>query len=256
LEGCVIAQAALKGQTALVTGAGKRVGRAIACALAQAGMSLVIHYRTSAAEAATLVEALRARGMEAWALRAHLADPEQVERLIPEAIHLAGRLDLLVNNASVFPAETSDEATFAALVETLATNTWAPFALTRAFAKHVGRGQVINLLDSRITSYDPGHVGYLTSKQALAALTRTCALAYAPDVAVNAVAPGLVLEPVGGADAGYMARVAHTLPLRRYGTPEDVAAAVLYLAGTTFVTGEIIRVDGGRHLKDGGCGAE
>jgi pteridine reductase len=219
-------------------------------------MSVVVHYRTSAAEASTLVEELHTHGCEAWPLQANLAHHDTVGRVVPDAVKLAGRLDLLVNSASVFPGETIEQASFDNLLEAMTTNAWAPFALTRSFATYVGHGQVINLLDSRLTGHDPGHLGYMISKHALAAFTRICAIEYAPDIAVNAVAPGLVLEPIDGSDPGYMARVSRLLPLRRHGDPEDVAAAIVYLAGTTFVTGEVIRVDGGRHLKECGFGQD
>jgi pteridine reductase len=251
-----MAQAKLKGKIALVTGAGKRLGRCIALELAREGMNVIVHYRTAAHEAEAVAEEIRIHGCEAWTLQANLADHEHVEKVIPRALELSHHLDLLVNNASIFAAETPEEATFERLEDAMVTNAWAPFALTRAFAMRVGHGMVINMLDSRVTGHDPGHMGYIVSKTALAAYTRICAVSYAPDVAVNAVAPGLVLSPVGCEDPSFLTRAGHTLPLHHHGDAEDVAAAVVYLAGTTFVTGEVIYVDGGRHLKEFGFGQD
>ena len=239
----------LEGKVALVTGAAKRLGRAVAEALATQGADVVIHYGSSGQEAAELAEQLKSAGGKAWAIGADLAQSEQVEQLVPRALEQAGRLDVLVNNASLFPSDSVREAKVETAIENLRVNAWAPFALTRAFALHARRGAVVNLLDTRVIGFDRKHVSYILSKHALLLLTRMTALEFAPDVRVNGVAPGLILPPPGR-DESYLDRLASTVPLRRRGSAADVTDAVLYLLRSEFVTGQVIFVDGGRHLKE------
>jgi pteridine reductase len=240
----------LAGKTALVTGAGRRLGRAIAMALAAEGMNLAVHYRSSAAEAEELCGALEQQGVQAWPLGADFADPSARESLIDRAIAAAGRLDLLVNSASIFPPGTLHELSLGDLTSVLQINTWTPFVLSRQFVDRVGGGKIINLLDTRVRGYDWEHAGYILSKHLLAVLTRMTAVQYAPHVTVNAVAPGLILPPPGK-DQEYLDRLAHTVPLQRHGEANDIAEAVVFLARSTYITGQVIYVDGGRHLKEG-----
>ncbi|HEY3398005.1 MAG TPA: SDR family oxidoreductase [Armatimonadota bacterium] len=239
----------MRGKTALITGGAQRVGAAIALALAEQGVHIVIHYRHSAAEAEMLAREVRAAGVTARTLAGDLADPAVAEELVGHALALAGTLDLLVNNASEFPPDTLETMSLPSLEHNLAVNAWAPLALSRAFRREVGHGQIINLLDSRMDDYDPGHASYLLSKQLLAAITRTTAVEFAPQLAVNAVAPGLILPPAGR-DAAYLEALGVTVPLQHAGDPGDVAAAVVFLAQSTFITGHTVYVDGGRHLKE------
>ena len=240
----------IAGRTALVTGAGKRVGRAIATALAASGANIIAHYNRSAAEAEDLAAELVARGGKAWTVQADLADEAQAAGLVPRAMELAGGLDILVNSASVFPRTRLAEASWESLEENLRVNAWAPLVLSRALAEAVTSGHIVNLLDSKITGQSSTHVTYLLSKQMLAFLTRQLAVSLAPGIAVNAVAPGLILPP-DDAPEGYGERLLPTVPMRRMGTPEDVAEAVVYLASSRFVTGQVIYVDGGWHLTAG-----
>lgn len=236
---------------ALVTGAALRIGRAIALALANKGMSIVVHFRHSEAEALQLCEALEGLGVRAWPVQGDFADLLEGERVVEHAFAAAGTLDVLVNSASSFPRDDLRSLTFDGLLNNLRVNAWAPFMASRAFAARVGCGHIINLLDSRIDDADWTHVGYLLSKHVLAVLTRLMALAFAPNVRVNGVAPGLILPPPG-VPHEYIEDLAATVPLRQHGEPEDVARAVAYLATSQFVTGEVIYVDGGRHLKEYG----
>lgn len=236
-------------RVALVTGAAVRIGRAIGLALGGAGMSVIVHYRCSEAEAAQLCEELASRSVHAWSVRGDFADPAEAERIVERAIAAAGSLDVLVNNASIFPRDDLDTLTLDGLVDNVRVNAWAPFAASRAFARRIGRGHIINLLDSRIDDMDWHHVGYILSKHVLAAMTRMMALAFAPNIAVNAVAPGLILPPPG-APHGYIDALVRTVPLEQHGEPEQIARAVAYLATSEFITGEVIYVDGGRHLKE------
>ena len=165
----------IRGKTALVTGAAKRIGRETALALAAEGVNILVHYRSSEDEARELVEELQERGVQAWTIRADFALPEEYEALIPQALHIAGTLDILVNSASIFPVDTLDTLTFTSVVSNMEVNAWVPFVLSRAFKQHVGKGKIINMLDTRINSYDWTHVGYILSKHVLAVFTRMTA---------------------------------------------------------------------------------
>lgn len=239
----------LRGKTALVTGAGLRLGRAIAEALGREGVRVVVHYNRSQGEAESLAAALRKMGTEAWTLGADLSDAQAVEGVVGRAVAVAGGLDILVNNASIFPEERLLEITAESLRENVQVNAFSALQLSRAFAAQgrSGGGHIVNLLDSRIVDYDLRHAGYHLSKQMLYSMTRMLALELAPGIAVNAVAPGLVLPPPGEDDS-FLARMAHTNPLHRYGSGAEVAQAVLFLAQSEFITGQVVFVDGGRHL--------
>jgi NAD(P)-dependent dehydrogenase (short-subunit alcohol dehydrogenase family) len=243
----------IRGAHALVTGAAKRLGRAVALALAQEGANVVIHYRRSAEEAERLADELRRIGVRAWTLSADLRDPDELEHVIDRA---GVKLDILVNNASSFSRSTFESVTRDELVAAVETEAWAPFALARRFASRAGgeRGHVVNLLDTRVAgSFDWEHVAYLAAKDLLGQLTRIMAMRLAPGTSVNAVAPGLVLPPEGkGRD--YLETLGSALPLRRYGDPAFVAEAVVFLVKSEFVTGQTIFVDGGRHLLGGSGG--
>jgi NAD(P)-dependent dehydrogenase (short-subunit alcohol dehydrogenase family) len=238
----------LQGQTALVTGAARRLGRQIALALAEEGVHVVVHYRRSEDEARDLCRELAGRGVRAFPLQADLGNPAESEALLPRAIELAGPLDILINNASIFPPHTLENVTFEAVVENAAVNAWAPFVLSRAFARQGRPGQIVNLLDAQLTGPNRLHVAYFLSKHTLAVLTRLTALEYAPHITVNAVAPGLILPPPGE-DEGHLQRLAEKVPLQRPGRAADVSAAVLFLLKSDFITGQVIYVDGGQHLK-------
>ncbi len=244
-----MASISLHGKTALITGAAKRIGRATALALAEQGMRIVIHYDHSAAEAEALRDAIVAGGGTAWTIQADLGKAEDYGALIDRTLTLTGGLDALVNNASVFPPATLDDVTFADLMTNMEINAWAPFVLSRDFARRVGHGSIVNLQDSRLAGYDWKHVSYIASKEVLALFTRMTALAYAPAITVNAVAPGLILPPPGE-DERFLDKLAGTVPLQRHGDAEDIAEAVVYLLRSTFITGQVLYVDGGRHVRE------
>jgi len=238
----------LRGKTALITGAAKRIGRETARALAAQGANVVIHYGASADEASALCRELETLGASAWPVAADLRKPDEYESLVERAQAAAGvNLDILVNNASFFSADDIATVTFESVADAMQVNAWVPFTLGRAFARQACEGQIVNLLDTRIKGYDWSHVSYSLSKHALALLTRMMAVEFAPNVAVNAVAPGLILPPPGKDDA-YLDGLKDTVPLRRHGDAGDVADAVVFLASSNFITGVVIYVDGGRHL--------
>jgi len=238
----------LAGRTALVTGAAKRLGRATALALAREGADVVVHYGRSGAEAEAAAEEIRRLGRRAWTVRADLSDPAQAAGLVAGACEQAGPLDILVNSASIFPDGRLTDVSAEELALNVQVNAMAPLALGRAFAAQGRRGDIVNFLDARITDYDRDHAAYHLSKRMLADLTRMMALEFAPAVTVNAVAPGLILPPAGE-DESYLDRLASTNPLGRHGDAEDVTRAVLFLLASDFVTGQVIFVDGGRHMR-------
>ena len=244
-----VAARRLDGKSALVTGAARRIGRAISLALAREGANVAVHYSRSGREAVELAAEIESLGVQAVALGADLADPDQLAGLIERAREALGTIEILVNNASIFPSDTLETLDLAGLERSIEINAWAPLVLTRALAAQSERGHVINLLDSRVSGFDHTHAAYVLSKHVLRAITRTAAIELAPGIAVNGIAPGLILPPAGK-DEQYVERLAQTVPLKRSGAPEDIAAAVVYLATSEFVTGETIYVDGGRHLKE------
>jgi len=235
---------------ALVTGGGVRLGRAISTALAMAGFDVAVHYRGSREKAESAADDLRGLGAHSVALQADLALAGDPERLIAETTAALGGLDLLVNCAAAFeqvPADDLDRARWDAM---LASNLTGPFFLARAAHPHLRKrsGAIVNLVDLCGTSQVwRGYAHYAAAKAGLATLTRLLALEWAPEVRVNAVAPGTVLFPEA-MPAGERARIEKRIPLGRSGIPDDVARAVLFLATEPFVTGQILSVDGGRSI--------
>ncbi len=239
----------LRGKTALVTGAGKRIGREIALALGDAGVNVVIHYRYSLNEAESLRDELLSRGVNAWLAHADFGSIQQTRDLLQSASENAGKIDFLINNASSFIPSSIDEIDFAGLMLDIQVNAWSPFMLSRFFARQFGSGKIVNLIDTRVVGYDRTHIGYILSKKLLLALTELMALEYAPRITVNAVAPGLILPPPGR-DQTYLEKLAASVPLEQHGNVNDVAGAVLFLLASDFVTGQVLFVDGGRHLSE------
>jgi NAD(P)-dependent dehydrogenase (short-subunit alcohol dehydrogenase family) len=238
----------LLGKTALVSGAARRLGRALVLALAQQGVHVVIHYNTSLDEAKQVLQEIQAQGGVGWLMQADLSRAEQAETLLDRACAQAGPIDILINNASIFAEETLWESSSESLLTNMLIHAHAPLVLARALAAHGRPGHVINLLDSRVRDYDREHLPYHLSKRSLLSLTRILALEMAPKIAVNGIAPGLILPPAGQGQA-YLERLAHTNPLNRYGGPQDIVDAMLFLLRSRFISGQIIYVDGGRHMK-------
>jgi len=238
----------LIGKAALITGAAKRIGRAMALALAQNGVRIAVHYSNSEQEAKALCMEIEGIGGAAWPVKGDLADSGQTQAIFKEAVDRAGAIDILINNASIFDAETIWEMTDESLCRNMRIHTMAALTLSRNLAKQQRPGHIINLLDTRVVSYDKDHAAYHISKRSLLTLTRILALELAPKIAVNAVAPGLILPPAQQ-DETYLEKLAPTTPLRRHGSPADVVEAVLFLLRSRFITGQILYVDGGYHMR-------
>jgi pteridine reductase len=244
----------IQGQTALVTGAARRLGRATALALAEAGAHVCLHYNSSDRDAEELALRIRALGVKAWPIQADLSEAQGVEKLFSEALGAAEHLDILINNASVFPRQAFREITAEALDFNIRVNASAPLLLSKMFAEHVegertdSLGVIINFLDTHITAYHKAYAAYHVSKRMLFTVTRMLALEYAPRVRVNAVAPGLILAP-RGEDDNYLQNHARDNPLQTHGNEADITAAVLFLIRSRFVTGQVLFVDGGYHMK-------
>ena len=234
-------------RAALITGAGRRIGRAITLALSRAGFAVVLHAHRSRAEAERLAEEILQAGGQAAVVLADFANGEALRKLVPAAATF-GPLTLLVNNASQFEEDEISTLDRARFEQTIAVNLTAPLFLCKAFAAQAPEGSsIVNVLDQRVLTPTPRFFSYTLSKSALHTATITLAQALSPKLRVNAVAPGPTL-PGPRQSAEQFAAQAAAVPLQRGPTPEDVAAAVLYLAEAKSVTGMVIAVDGGQHL--------
>jgi len=238
----------LSGQVALVTGAGKRLGRAIALRLAEEGANVAVHYRSSREEAESAVAEIERLGRKAVAIGADLNRVAEIRRLFDEAGHELGRLDILVNSAANFlPASvisTTEEIWDAALDSNLK----APFFCSQAAAPLLRRskGVIINFADTGGLTGWPGYIPHSISKAGVVMLTRVLAKALAPDVRVNALAPGTITMP--GDPPEWEKEFVQLAPLRRTGTPRDITDTILFLVQSKFITGQVLAVDGGRVL--------
>jgi len=240
--------ASLAGRTALITGAARRIGKAVALALAEQRVRVVVHHHRSEAEAAALCDEIRKAGGSAWSVQGDLADAAQAQGAFRSAIAQAGPVDILINNASIFNRDTLWEVTEESLALNLRVHALSPLTLARELAKQEITGHVVNLLDTRVTVYDREHASYHLSKRVLLTLTRMLAQELAPQIAVNGIAPGLILPPAGQ-DESYLQGLVYTNPLKRHGGPQDIVDAVLFLLRSRFITGQILYVDGGYHMK-------
>lgn len=240
----------LRGRVALVTGGGIRVGRAVALDLARHGVDVFIHYRSSAGPAAETVAEAESLGVRAAAGSADLSDPTAAAGLLAAAADALGPVSLLVNSASGFPEDTLADVTVEEFRRTLDLTLAAPVFLTQAFAAALPgsmEGAVVNVTDVHTATPYRRHFSYVVAKGAVDTFTRAAAVALAPRVRVNAVALGVILPPPGE-HVAYAARLAERLPLARVGGTEPVVDAVRFLLANAFVTGEIVRIDGGGHL--------
>jgi NAD(P)-dependent dehydrogenase (short-subunit alcohol dehydrogenase family) len=238
----------LHAKSALVTGAARRIGRSLAISLAMAGADVAITYRDSDVEAQATVESLRQLNVRAMAVACDVRDQESVTTAMSAVIEQFGRLDILVNNAGTFETAVLQSITVAQWDRMFETNTRGPFLMAQAAYPHLhqSRGRIINIGSLGGMHPWPTHGHYCTSKAALHMLTQTMAKAFAPEISVNCVAPGMIVN--GEVDPAYE-HFANKTPMQRNGTTSDVAEAVLFFArGPHFITGQILVVDGGLGL--------
>ncbi len=242
----------LRGKSALVTGGARRIGRGIALALAHVGADVAITWRTSQDEAALTVNDLAASGVQALAVECDVRSESSVRRAVQETVSAFGRLDLVINNAAIFYSSPFDKIALADWDAIFETNARGPFLVAREALPHLRavQGRVVNIGSLGGLHAWPTHAHYCSSKAALHMLTLTMARAFAPEISVNCVAPGaIVAGEVTGEDIERAAHFAEKTPMKRNGTPEDVAEAVLFFAtGPSFITGQILAVDGGLGL--------
>jgi NAD(P)-dependent dehydrogenase (short-subunit alcohol dehydrogenase family) len=234
----------------LVTGAARRIGRAIALDLARHGWKVAVHYSRSGEEAEEVVGLIRQGGGEAVALRGDLAKEDEVVPLVPQAVAALGPLTCLVNNASTFVMDQAHTATRESWDMHIEANLRAPFVLSQAFARQLpaeAHGNIVNLLDERVWKLTPYFISYTVSKMGLWTLTRTLALALAPRIRVNGIGPGPTLPSVRQTQAQFDEACAR-LPLKHGATPQQIADTVRFILAAPAMTGQMIALDGGEHL--------
>ena len=244
----------LAGRVALFTG-GRRIGAVVASEMARGGADIALVYRRSRAEAEETADSLRALGRRVFLVQADLSRPDSGDRVVDETVNALGRLDVLINMASIYVQKSVDELTVEDWDTQLAVDVRAAWLCARAAVPHMRRlrgGRIINFGDWVARSGRPRYTGYLAyyvAKASVIALTEALALELAPDqILVNAIAPGPIVAPEDTSDDEF-AKVERATPLGRWGGESEIAKAVLALIDSDFITGETIRVDGGRHLK-------
>jgi NAD(P)-dependent dehydrogenase (short-subunit alcohol dehydrogenase family) len=235
---------------ALVTGAGKRIGRAIALSLGRQGWKVAVHYHGSRSEADTVVQEIRSAGGEAISLQADLSGEEEVLRLMPEAERALGPITLLVNNASVFEMDKIETVTRDSWDRHIETGLRAPLVLIQELSRRLpadAKGNVINMLDERVWALTPYFLSYTVAKAGLWTLTQTLALGLAPRIRVNGIGPGPTLPSPRQTDEQFREQW-RRMPLGRGTTPEEIARAVEFILAAPAMTGQMIALDGGQHL--------
>ena len=236
-------------KTALITGASKRIGKAITEHLADKGWSIIIHYNTSEKPAKELAEslALKFPNQNFSIGKANLSIEKEVAELILKAISEFGKFDLLINNASVFKSGFLKETSVDLFDSQISVNLKAPFILMRDFATHCKKGNIINFVDTRITTNKSDFAAYSLSKKALWELTKMAALEFAPAIRVNAIAPGVTLPPADK-DENYLTKLAQNIPMKKPGRVEPILKSIEYILENDHLTGQLLFADGGENL--------
>jgi NAD(P)-dependent dehydrogenase (short-subunit alcohol dehydrogenase family) len=235
---------------ALITGAAKRIGRALAIELAEQGYRVAIHYRRSQRDAEALLGEIQAKGATAVGFKADLGDIAELFALVPDVVKRMGPISVLVNNASIFERDEVASANIESWDRHLDINLRAPFFLSQAFARQLpenAHGNIVNLIDSRVLKLSPHFTSYTVSKAGLWALTQMLAMALAPRIRVNAIGPGPVLPAAGQSQADF-ARALSATPLERGAAPQEIAAGLRFILQAPAMTGQMITLDGGQHL--------
>ena len=241
----------LKGKNALVTGSGIRLGRAIALALGEAGCNLALHYNTSIESVIQVKSDLEKMGRKAQVFQQDLEDISHVQDLMTRVCSEFGHIDILINNAGIYPAGSGKAATPEKINRVFNVNLFSPWLLISAFANQLPRevqGKVINISDGKVFRNGTDHFSYRVTKQAINTITAMFALELAPNITVNAIAPGTMLPLQGYEHVDLQVVADRQIPLKRIGSPEIIAQNVLHILRQDFMTGQVIRVDGGEFL--------
>jgi len=236
-------------RSAIVTGAAKRIGRALALGLAERGFDIGLHYSSSHQEALETQKEIEKLGRKCVLLKCDLTNRKELLGLMEQAGQKMQNIRLLVNNASMFEPASFLQTNLDLLERNFAIHVQAPFVLTSEFAKICKKGNIINIVDTMITKTDTDYFAYLLSKKTLYELTKLAAKALAPNIRVNAIAPGSTAQPVGKFDSNYMQIRAKQVPLQMPGHPDYLLQGIDYLLANPFVTGECLFIDGGAHLS-------
>jgi len=242
----------LRGKTALITGSAVRIGRAMALSLAKEGCNLILHYNASSEKVKILQSEVKELGIEAITIQANLMNSDETEALIPHCLDLTQQIDILINNAGIYKNATGMNSSHEIWDMQFALNLRAPFLLTQSFAKHLpkgAQGKVVNISDARVFHQQPDHFVYRLTKSALLDMTKMFALELAPDITVNSVALGIMMPLAGLEHIDLNILAERRVPLKRIGSPEIAAENVLHILEQDFMTGTIIRVDGGEFLQ-------
>ena len=239
-------QPSFKG-TALITGGAQRIGKYISLHLASLGYSIALHYHQSHDEAKKTALEIMKKGGECKIFHCDLTLEKKTMSLIPNVLKLFPKLNLLINNSSIFYKSNLKSGAINDFNRHFAINLKAPYILTRQFAKLCRKGQIINILDTNISKNKITHLSYLLSKKSLGDLTKLAAVELAPDIRVNAIAPGLILPPLGEKNT-YLSRLTKSVPLKKRGAPSYIMSAIQFLLENDYLTGQIIFEDGGEHL--------
>jgi len=240
----------ISGKVALITGSAKRIGRETAVALAKRGARIAVHYRSSEEDAYETLRLIERAGSSGAVFQADLTEPQEILAMFSKLDREFGRLDILVNSASIFNTGSADETTLSEWNDELNSNARGPFLVAQSAArmmKRAGNGKIVNLVDVAGEVIWPGYFSYSISKAALIAVNRGLAKAYAPSIQVNGVAPGPVLFPERYTEEQKQTAIERTL-LKRAGNSGDVVNAIVFLIENDYITGEVIHVDGGRHI--------
>lgn len=229
---------------AIITGGGVRLGREMALHLAESGWDILLHYNTSSRAAEAVKEEIEKKGRTCALFPQDLAETDQIPAFFVEVVSGFPDIELLINSASIFPEATIRDTGMETLDSVFRINLMAPFLLMKEYRRQVNRGQIINILDQRILKNMPAHAAYTLSKSALSHLTKIGAVEFGPEIRVNAIAPGMILPPVGR-DIGSLQKQSQIIPARRVGSVSALLKALDYLLGADFVTGETLFIDGG-----------
>lgn len=238
----------LTGQTILITGGARRLGRVMALAAARSGADVIVHHAHSSADAEDVAAQIRGLGQKAWVIEADLSNLEQTQKLMQSAFSFAP-VTALINNSAIFKSVDLANTTVQDWTEHIQVNLTAPFLLSQAFASHFKAqqpGRIINMLDWRALRPGKDHFPYTISKSALASMTNSMALSLAPGIIVNGIALGAILPP---GDEGYSSALIKNVPMQRWSKLEELEELIVWLlSAPAYITGEIIHLDGGRHL--------